>query len=182
MKPTQLAAGALALAELTKQAADTTDGYAGFSHQTYLPVQKRRTLSQAEEEEIVDAQRKILPRIFKSDADALTADMASPAWSAAGTGLLGAGLGGMVGGAIGGNDHKTQALTAIIGALLGGGIGGAAGYFGRQARNETQRDRMTRLPEGATRRDMKADPVYQKELDREMMLQAAMAQTAGSRW
>ena len=138
------------------------DGYAGIGLQNYLPIQKRRDhLAPDEQQQIASEQDKIIPKIFWSQKDPIAARMSSPGWTAAGTGALGALIGGGAGGALTGSG-----AGGLIGALLGGTGAGLAGYFSRKARNEDLEENIRRLPHGAKIRDMQADPVYQKEQDR----------------
>ena len=62
-----------------------------------------------------------------------------------------------------------SAIGAGIGGLGLGGLAALLTYFGRKQRNEDVEDLMSRLPEGATRREMLSDPVYQRDLDRAHM-------------
>ena len=112
--------------------------------------------------------------------------MASPGWSAAGGAALGAIPGTLLGTLLGGmasagstvnhgmgKGTDFTGLGAGLGLLAGGGIGGAIGYHNRNAKNQTLEDYMSRFPEGATRRDLASDPVYQKQIDRDLMLRMA---------
>jgi hypothetical protein len=101
--------------------------------QQYAPMHQQRELGPAEQQQIQDAQGKIIPKIFKSNKDPISADMASPGWSAAGGAALGAIPGTLLGsllgaGLAGGNNRELGGqLGAGLGALTGGGIGGATG-------------------------------------------------------
>jgi hypothetical protein len=136
-------------------------------NQSFLPVGERRNLTAAEEQEIAEAQSKILPKIFDTYADKITEDMSSPMWSGVGAGTLGAGLGGILGAGLG---SALGPLGFGGGGLLGASIGGlgagALGYWGRDAENQKLLELMRRLPEGAVRRDMLSDSVYQRDQDR----------------
>ena len=159
------------------------EGYQGtptVNMQQYAPLGNKRDFSPQEQSQISDAEGKILPKIFKSNIDPIAADMSSPGWSSVlpgAAGLAGGGvLGSMLGSAFDSNGGNTGAgIGTVLGMLGGGALGGTIGYKGREATNNTLKDYMSRLPEGATRRDLHSDPVYQKELDRSAMLQAAMA-------
>lgn len=146
-------------------------GYAGITHQQYMPLYNRRDLSGAELSDIESASEKIMPKIFKSKADPLTADMSSPMWSALGGGLVGSMLGGVAGSVI----APRSAAEYVSG--LGAGIGGIAGAViaakRRQAKNQTLIEQMRRLPPGAVRRDLESDPAYQAELERNARIRAA---------
>ena len=174
--PTQLTNHGALFVVLCKQAgALPHDAYQGHALQSWLPVQKARQLSAEEEAEIAEAQNKILPRIFKSEADPISEDMASP-WLLGGAtsgALAGGAVGTLLGRLIDAGRDKDDAWATGLGLLLGGVGGGGLGYIKRKRKNETLRDRMRRLPEGATRRDMMSDPVYQREIDRRMLREYA---------
>ena len=55
------------------------------------------------------------------------------------------------------------------GALIGALLAGLPSYFSRKAKNEDIKDLMTRMPRGATKRDMLTDPAYQADLMRQSM-------------
>lgn len=148
---------------LFKQA-ETNNHFMNF--QSYMPTHAKRQLDPDEVAEIEKAQ-KTPGRIFTSNADPIHADMGNPTISALGYGTIGAGLGSLLGGAVG-----NSGTAAGLGAILGGLGGGIVGHQSRSAKNNTLLDYIQRNPKGATRRDMMADPVYQKERDRQMMMQA----------
>ena len=173
MNHVELTLRAFVLTDMVKSAS-AYPGYNGLAMQGFLPVNKRRELSPEEQSQVTSAQGNIMPRIFTSEADPLTADMASPAISGAAGGAMGAGLGGLVGAGISRGDPR----IAAIAALLGGGLGGVTGYLGRNAKNKTLVNRMQNLPPGATRRDMEADPVYQREEDRNSSRSNAVMQAS----
>ena len=136
----------------------------------FAPMGDKRDFSQQEQSQISDAEGKILPKIFKSNIDPITADMSSPGWSsvlsAAGGTAYGGLLGRVLGSAFDSNGGSTGAgIGTALGMLGGGTLGGVVGHNVREAKNNTLKDYMSRLPEGATRRDLHSDPVYQKELD-----------------
>lgn len=157
--------------------------YSGISLQSYLPIDKKRNLSKNENSQIEEGSSQVIPRIFTSDADNPTVDMASPGWGAGIGGAVGAGLGGIGGAALGlsggPQDGGKVPVLALLGAALGGTVGGVVGYKGRVSNNNTIRDRMARLPEGATRRDLESDPLYQRRQDRAAAMASAMAQGGG---
>lgn len=160
---------------VVKAAADVTDSYARHSVQSYLPLHARRELSEEEQARIEQRKRAILPKLFKTLRDTPDADMYSPITKASLLGLLGAGLGGALG----------LAAGRGTGAALGAGLGalglGVLGYKGREAENANIEEMMARLPEGANRRDMQSDPVYQAEQDRNAMLRAAQIRAYAAR-
>lgn len=166
--------------------------HSDFGVQQYMPLGKRRDLTEEEEEEVDKAKKKILPRIFDSDQDPISADMASPGWAAGGGGALGGLAGAMLGSAMGitiGGPKRNATMQGgmNLGGALGLGAGGLIGallaYHARKAENATLEERMRRLPEGANRRDMKSDPVVQAEMNRAATLAAARIQAGkDSRW
>lgn len=172
---------------LKTAAAELPAAYMGLVQQKYMPQYKRRDDLEGFEEELVDkGRRRPIPKIFKSDADHPSVDMASPGVSAGVAGAGGAVVGGLLGAPLGaiiaGSNDKDPETGAQLGAGLGavttGLITGLMGYHGRQAVNDSIVEAMRRLPAGATRRDMKADPVYQAEQDRMNQLMAAQMMAA----
>lgn len=154
--------------QLSKQA-DILDNYSQLAAQRYMPIGKRREFSPEETSEIGSAESRVLPTLFPSLASPAHSGMYSPLSSAALSGLLGAGIGGLGGAAVSQNNP----LAAAIGALGGGTIGGIYGYLKRRQANDSIREMLRRLPEGATMRDLESDPVRQAEKDRAAQLQAA---------
>ena len=149
--------------------------------QRYMPLQPRRELNQDEQLSVSQGLQRLLPeRLAPSNLTPLPSLLASPTK-----------LGLLVGGATGAfASVLTYAVVRMGGrplphgaatgwGLLAGAVMGAistlSSYFGRRAYNENVVDSMMRMPPGATYRDMKADPVYQAELDR-----AAMRSGGGS--
>jgi hypothetical protein len=179
-----------AIASLSKSAAKAVPAYVAAMSgpsaysglQQYLPLGPTRKLSPSEEETIEEEEQKIIPRIFTANSDNPAVDMSSPGWTAALTGGLGAMSGSMFGAAaghgIGRGSSTGTALGAILGALGGGALLGLPGYFSRKAKNNTIKDFIRRLPRGATRRDVMADPVYQRDQDRAALIAAMMAGAA----
>jgi len=170
---------------MMKQAVSAPHG--GMGIQQYLPPSERRELSEDEEGAIGKAQKKIIPKIFKSDQDPIHADMSSKGWTAGASGLAGGLLGALGGGVLGsmgaaepgGMTPETgMNIGAGLGALSAGALATIIGWHTRKAENETLEERVRRLPEGSNRRDMKSDPVYQQELNRENELRAAAARAA----
>jgi hypothetical protein len=166
------------LAGLRKQA-EGPYGAQNVGFQEYLPVQDQRELSETEKKRIEKAQSNWFPKIFESYQTPLPQMMSSPGRAAILAGLLGgtagAGMGGLAGAAFG-SEAGRPGLGAGIGAGLGGlGLGGLTAltaYFGRRQENEDLEDLMTRLPEGATKRDMLSDPVVQKDLERQIFMRS----------
>jgi hypothetical protein len=152
--------------------AENAYGNPGYNIHRYTPINKRRELSPVEEAEIERAKGKILPKIFKHKADPIHADMYSPLTDTAVGGLFGAGAGGLLGAQLGGAaGHPGRG--AAIGASLGALLLGIIAYNRRAAKNMDLEEMTRRLPEGALRRDMHSDPVYQAEMDRNNMMAAA---------
>lgn len=129
--------------------------------QQFSPQMNRRTkFTPAEESALQEGKSRWLPRIFQSYATPATELMSSPGKGALMSGLTATGVGALLGGLSG---------KPGLGAALGAGVGiplAAMSYFGRRQRNEDIEELMRRLPAGATKRDVLADPVYQKDLDR----------------
>jgi hypothetical protein len=146
-----------------KPVADSATPYDGETQQiglqSSLPIQKRRTLTREELVEIQEAQKKWLPKIFTSYADPVTADMSSPGKGALISGAAGTGIGAIAGGAMGG------AKGATIGGLGLGTLAALLSYYGTKANNAGAQEMMTRLPQGATRRDLRSDPVYSRDME-----------------
>lgn len=158
-------------------------GHMGHNFQQFMAPHPRRELSEFEQDDVSKAKGKIFPKIFKSNKDPIHADMSSPWVPGMGLGALGAGVGGLAGlaggtlGAGGDTSGMSDELGGGLGALLGGGIAGTVGYKGREAKNNTLEDAMQRNQPGATRRDLMADPVFQKEKDRELQERLAQMQS-----
>jgi hypothetical protein len=163
---------------LSKEAASY--GAKALQHQQYSPIMERRDLSKNEQSEVDRESNKLIPRIFKSEEDPLSVDMASP-WA---SGAAGAAIGGTAGAllssplglaprTIGSENRRNLSLAAVLLTLAGATAGGVIGYKGRQAKNRTVQERMRRLPEGARRRDVFSDPAYQADLDRQNQLMQA---------
>jgi len=82
----------------------------------------------------------------------------------AGGALLGSGFGKATG---------NQEVGALLGGLGGGGIAALISYLKRKQENSNIEEIMRRLPRGATLRDYEADPLVQKDMDRETQLAMA---------
>ena len=83
--------------------------------------------------------------------------------------MISAGIGAGILGGMGAMMQGMRHAAGFGGLALGAAFGAFSGYFGRRQANENILDLMRRLPEGATRRDMLSDPVYQQELTRRAM-------------
>jgi hypothetical protein len=143
-----------------------------LQNQNYMPIAQKRQLSPEEQMQIEAAKQKILPKIFTSLKDPMTAKMFSP-WTTGSLGaLLGAGAGGLGGAMIAPKDN--EGLGASLGALLGGGLGGVVGYKSRDAANSDLEEMISRSPEKATLRDYYSDPLYQADQDRNLQTRNMM--------
>ena len=147
--------------------------------QQFVPLSERREFSDKEKGDIAREKSHLFPKIFKSYKTPAVELLSSPGKQSLLAALLGGGLG-AAGGAIAGMDQGGRlggrprfGIGSAIGAGIGGlGLGGLSAlltYFGRKQRNEDVEDLMSRLPEGATHREMLSDPVYQRDLDRAHM-------------
>jgi hypothetical protein len=149
------------------------DGYLGHgavNAQRYSPQMAKREFSPSEREDIEEGQSRAMPTIFQNYGTPVSEMMASPLKQSLIAGVPAALLGAVAGHALGG---KNPGLGAAIGGLGAGGVAGLARYFGQQNTNEGLEELMRRLPEGATKRDLLADPAYQADLDRRNELRAA---------
>ena len=139
-----------------------------LQNQNYMPLNDRRELTPTENTDVSQAEARLKPTIFTSDADPITAKMYSPASSGVLNGLIGgaagAGMGGLLGSMV--SPNVGGPTGAAIGGLTGAGFGGLTGYFGQKARNNSLEEAMRRNKPGATMRDYYADPVYQHNADR----------------
>lgn len=124
-------------------------------------ISAHRQLAPHEEEALAAGKSRWLPRIFQSYGTPIPELMASPLKTGliygAPIGILGAGLGS----AIGGKHHS--GLGALIGGLGAGGLAALAAGMDRAAKNEGLEELMRRMPEGAAKRDLEADPQYQSD-------------------
>lgn len=160
----------------TASAPGTPDGYFGMSQQRYMPqYQRRGNLEGFEEELIARGKKRFIPKIFKSDADYPTVDMQSPGVAAGFAAPVGAVVGGIGGGLVGSalDGEDGMRAGAGVGAVTSALVAALIGYHGRSAKNDSIVESMRRVPAGATRRDIKADPVYQAEQDRMTQLEVA---------
>lgn len=137
----------------------------------FAPI-TRRSLDGSEQQQISAAKKKVIPKIFKSMADPLTADMSSPAWAGGIMGGIGAGGGGVLGNLLG-SELEHPLLGTLFGAAAGGGLGGLLGYKGREATNDSIEEAMRKLPSGSTRDDYERDPRVQAEREQAIKLMLA---------
>jgi hypothetical protein len=159
------------------------------NQQTRLPLGGRRELTPEEARSIEEHKARMLPHLFPSWADKPEVEMYSPTTSAVG-GAVAGGLVGLLptlatsalaGGALQSIQNeiaKNQAGKATFGQnlamnvalpalglapmLFGAGLGGLLGYKKRESSNQTIEDIKRRFPEGATRRDVMSDPLYER--------------------
>lgn len=149
-------------------------GYLGNSSvnaQHYSPQMAKRKLTANEQDDVEAGENRWLPTLFQNYGTPVSEMMASPLKMSLLTGIPVAAIvatlaarGNMTPGA------ATRPLLTGAAAGLGGGLGM---YYHQQSRNNDLKELMTRLPEGATRRDLLADPAYQADLDRKNSLMAA---------
>ena len=134
--------------------------------QRYMPLSSmKRPFSEAENAEIKKGEDQWIPTIGNNYSTPIPSLLASPTKAGLMSGAL---LGGIVGitTRILASGSSNLALKVIIGTLIGGGIGAFTGFIHRKQKNGDMLDLMQRLPEGATKRDMLSDPVYQSDLNR----------------
>lgn len=134
--------------------------------QSYMPIVGRRDLEEEEQREVDEYSRRLIPKIWRSDQTPLTQLMYSPKKRSIATIILGA-SGGTALGSLGTEKGKIGrgAKGAIIGSALSLPVA-VFEYFRHRRINENTLEALRRLPVNATIRDMKADPVYQKDQDR----------------
>jgi hypothetical protein len=139
--------------------------------QNYLPLGNgvRRPLTPTEVNTLANNEQRWFPAIAPSNLTPLPALVANPTKGAIVNGAVSAlftGVGASLA-MLGSKINTTPKLViSVIAATLAGGIGAVSSYLGRKQHNENIIDTMMRLPEGATYRDLKADPVYQAEANR----------------
>lgn len=159
-------------------------GTQSISHQSALPIGDRNTEFDPETQADLEAgEKRWIPNIFPSYADKPSGMMASPLkqgllWAAPGgaLGALGGGLAGALAGKVMGGmnpdargrpdmSYRDTGLQygAGVGGLAGAGLGGLIGAGSQQASNDTVKDLVSRLPKGARRRDIEADPLRRQE-------------------
>ncbi|MFN5249928.1 MAG: DUF6321 domain-containing protein [Bacteroidota bacterium] len=143
--------------------------------QQFMGQNPRRELSEEETKKVEDRKRSLLPTFFPNYSDSPSANIYSPILPTLGFGGVGAGLGAILGSAL--SDKKNKGLGAGAGALGLGGAMALIAYLKRKQENANIEEIMRRLPRGATLRDYEADPLVQKNQDRQaqMALMAALA-------
>lgn len=128
-------------------------------------VSAHRELSPHEEEALEAGKSRWLPRIFQSYGTPIPDLMASPLKTGLifglPAGIIGAGLGSAIGGAASGKNYSSTG--ALLGGLGAGGLAALAAGMDREAKNEGLEELMRRMPEGAAKRDLLADPQYQAD-------------------
>lgn len=142
-------------------------GIKNLAVQENMPVAERRDITEEDKKKMQAGESRWFPRIFSSYGTPAQELLSSPAKGALLHGLGGA-LAGSLGGAALGSRLPDTNLDKILGASLIGGLGlggltGIGGYFSRKAQNEGIKDLMLRLPQGATKRDLLSDPVYNRD-------------------
>lgn len=162
-----------------KKADDEEIASKAMNIQQFMGQNPRRELSEEETKKVEDRKRSLLPAFFPNYSDSPAEKMYSPILPALGVGLGGAGLGGLLGGLIAnelGPRKNSPGLGVAAGALGGGGLFALLSYLKRKQENANIEEIMRRLPRGATLRDYEADPLIQKNQDRnaQMAMMAAM--------
>lgn len=160
----------------TEKKADDSDMASKIMNiQQFMGQNPRRELSEEETKKVEDRKRSLLPTFFPNYSDSPAVNMYSPALPTIGAGLGGAGIGALLGTALAGEGNK--GLGAAGGALGLGGALALLAYLKRNQENANIEEIMRRLPRGATLRDYEADPLVQKNQDRQaqMALMAALA-------
>jgi hypothetical protein len=135
----------------------------------------RRELSEEETKAVEKRKGALLPTLFPNYSDSPAAKMYSPLMPALAMGALGGGAGALAGAGIG-KAKGNQEVGALLGGLGAGGVAALIAYFKRKQENSNIEEIMRRLPRGATLRDYEADPLIQKNQDRDaqMAMLAAM--------
>jgi hypothetical protein len=147
--------------------------------QQFMGQNPRRELSEEEAKKVEERKRALIPALFPNYSDSPAEKIYSPLLPALGVGLGGAAAGGLLGGLISkeiGPRKSSPGLGVAAGALGGGGLFALLSYLQRKQENANIEEIMRRLPRGATLRDYEADPLIQKNLDRnaQMAMMAAM--------
>ncbi len=135
--------------------------------QQYLPIAERRELDPQEDVNIRKGLQRWWPKIGAGYATPMHELLADPFKSATLSGLL---LGVLAG--ITGLFMQPRRVFALAGLIVGSLVGAFTGYINRRQQNENILDLMSRFPQGATKRDMLSDPVYQSDLNRIAMARA----------
>lgn len=154
--------------ELVKAAAKESKPYPNMkqhAHYMYAPLGDRRELTSKEQADIEEGQTNWMPEVFQSYGTEPKNMMASPGKQALLAALLG-GASGAVAGGLYGAPLDASGSGALIGGALGAVPAGVLAYLRRKAMNRDIVELMRRSPPGAVKRDLVADPVYQKDQDR----------------
>jgi hypothetical protein len=134
--------------------------------QRYMPLSSmKRPFSEAENAAIKKGEDQWIPSVGNNYSTPIPSLLASPTKAGLMSGAL---LGGLVGitTRMLASGSSNLGLKVIIATLIGGGIGAFTGFIHRKQKNGDMLDLMQRLPEGASKRDMLSDPVYQSDLNR----------------
>jgi|GEM_PF-2250770 len=134
--------------------------------QRYMPLSSmKRPFSEVDNAAIKKGEDQWIPSVGNNYSTPIPSLLASPTKAGLMSGAL---LGGLVGitTRILASGSSNLALKVIIASLIGGGVGAFTGFIHRKQKNGDMLDLMQRLPEGATKRDMLSDPVYQSDLNR----------------
>jgi hypothetical protein len=146
----------------------------------YSSVRLQRNPAADEKEMIDENESNWLPKIIKTPGDPLAEDLASPTKQAllhaVAAGSIGAGLGGVAGKVIGGDEGMK--IGAGLGGLSTAALAAMLAYYNRIVKNAEIKDRLLRLPPKATRRDLELNPVYQMETDLDQLRRTAMLNAA----
>lgn len=140
-----------------------------YALQQYLPLAPRRQLAPQENSMVQDRlMNGWYPKVMPGYSTPLSAMLSNPAKTATINGGITALATLLIG------TFFVHPLAGIIGGPILGLITGVMSYFGSRQKNDNILDMMSRLPAGATRRDMLSDPVVQADRS-----QAAMASGGG---
>lgn len=158
-----------------KKADDEEIATKAMNIQQFMGQNPRRELSEEETKKVEERKRALIPALFPNYGDSPAEKMYSPLMPALAMGALGGGAGALAGAGIG-KAKGNQEMGSLIGGLGVGGITALIAYLKRQQENSNIEEIMRRLPRGATLRDYEADPLIQKNQDRDaqMAMMAAM--------
>jgi hypothetical protein len=154
-----------------KKADDEELASKAMNIQQFMGQNPRRELSEEETKKVEERKRSLIPSLFANYSDSPAEKMYSPLMPALAMGALG-GAGGALAGAGIGKAKGNKEVGALVGGLGVGGVMALLSYLQRKQENANIEEIMRRLPRGATLRDYEADPVIQKNRDRQA--QAAM--------
>jgi len=142
--------------------------------QQFMGQNPRRELGEDEAKAVEKRKRALLPTFFPNYSDSPAANMYSPLMPALAAGALGGAGGALAGKAIG-KLKGNETAGSLIGGLGVGGIAALIAYLKRSQENSNIEEIMRRLPRGATLRDYEADPLIQKNQDRDLQRQMLMS-------